>query len=332
MARLFTDGAESGDASRLNGVGSGISASTAQKRTGNYSYLPAGNAGDGGETKPWTAASEWYARFAVRFQSLFANRFFEWLSGSSEAGSLRLVTWGTNIASVSVYDGATLRATSTLFSMNGGEWHVFEIHVKHALVGNIDVKFDGSTVLTFVGITNALATTDRIRMLNVGGGAPYFDDLAVNDTVGGTDDSWCGDGGVLAALVPTGAGNYTDLIASAGSPYACVDEIPANTSDYVYESTTDKKSTYAMSDVAGIPAGASIARVWVELDAEETAADGDKIATLLRSGSTDEQGSDQALSLSYQRFLSAEYLTDPQDSAAWTEAKVNALEAGAVIR
>jgi hypothetical protein len=112
-----------------------------------------------------------------------------------------------------------------------------------------------------------------------------------------------------------------------------VDEIPKNDdTDYVYESTVDKKSTYAMSDVAGLPGGAAIARVWVDVAARDTAAAGNKIATLLRSGGTDSQGDDQSLTLVYARYRSQEYLTDPQDGQAWTEAKVNALQAGAVVR
>jgi len=136
----------------------------------------------------------------------------------------------------------------------------------------------------------------------------------------------------MPALVPNGAGTYGDLLASAGNAYQCADEIPANTTDYAYESTIDKKSTYAMTDLAALPAGASIARVWEEIDVLATAADGAKIATITRSGAVDTQGPDQAITLAYVRYLGAEMLTDPQDSAAWTAAKVNALEAGAVVR
>jgi hypothetical protein len=239
-----------------------------------------------------------------------------------------------------MYDGTTLRATSSLFTLNVDEIHIFEIHVKIAANPNgiFQVKFDGTLVLDWAGATNSQAQINRIRFYSneMSGGSTgytYFDDIALNDTAGAVDNSWVGDGGVLAALVPiTGAAEYADLIPSAGNAWDCVNEIPANSTDYVYESTVDKKSTYLLSDLAGLPSGASIARVWVELDALETAADGDKIATLLRSASTDSQSADQALTIAYARYLSAEYLVDPADSAAWDEAKVNSLQAGCVIR
>ncbi len=343
MARIFTDGAESGDTLRLQSGGGG--AVTTQKRTGNYSY------GISGSTSPLivfsSSQTELYFRFAFLYDSDSNGTFgdsdgkmFFWSNGGSLTGSLRIDSgsFGNNTFKLAVYDGTTLRAVSEFLTWNINEWHVIEIHIKIAASPNgiYQVKFDGATVIDFSGTTNgSQASFDRVKWGGPVGGSnhQFVDDIAINDISGAVDNSWCGDGGVLAALVPNGAGNYTDLITSSGIAYQCVDEIPHNSdTDYVYESTVDKKSTYTMTDVSGLPTGASIARVWLELVAKETAADGGKIAPLLRSGSTDSQGSDQNLSLAYQRFLSAEYLTDPADGTAWTPTKVNALEAGAVVR
>lgn len=334
MTRLFTDGAGSADLLRLTSITGAIDASI--KRTGGYSYKVYSASAIATMNKTLASVTEFYTRFAAYLGTGAAVRFFRWNNGASEAGSLRVKTLGVGVAVVEVYDGTTLRATSSAFTMPASEWHVFEVHVKvaGAGVGRFEVKFDGTLVIDFTGVTNAQAAVDGYSWFSPQAAyASYFDDIAINDTVGAVDNSWCGDGGVLAALVPiTGAAEYTDLIASAGNAWDCVNEIPANSSDYVYESTVDKKSTYLLSDLAGLPSGASIARVWVELDALETAADGDKIATLLRSATTDAQGVDQALTIAYARYISAEYLLDPADSAVWTEAKVNALQAGAVVR
>jgi len=341
MTRLFTDGAESGDMGRWTTLSGGTPpiVTVVTKRTGNLSYRIPVNTCYMEKVLPSTY-TEFYARFAFYFHDTVANRFFMWLNGGSEAGSLRTVSFGNGVATISVYDGTTLRATSSAFTMAPSEWHVFEIHVKIAANPNgaFQVKFDGTLVLNWPGATNSQALIDRIRFPNTSTGnanySSYADDIAINDVAGGIDNSWCGDGGVLAALVPiTGAAEYADLIASTGEAWECVNEIPAN-ADYVYESTVNKKSTYLLSDLAGLPGGASIARVWVELDALETAADGDKIATFLRSATTDEQGADQVLTLAYVRYLSPEYLTDPDDDygGPWTEEAVNALQAGCVVR
>ncbi len=332
MARLFTDGAESGDTLRWSTI-AGTSIVSIRKRTGNYSY----NAGDGaGSTKVLAAGvTEFYLRFAVLFTATTANPFFRWYNGAGLAGSLRTKTFGNDVATVAMYDGTTLRATSSTFTMLINEWHVFEVRVKiHASTGIFQVKFDGTLVLDFTGATDAQAQVDRINFVSTAGNdTTDIDDIALNDTAGGVDDGWIADGGVLAALVPSGVGNYTDLIASAGNAWDCVNEIPQNSdTDYVYESIVDKKSTYTLTDVAGIPTGGTIKRVWVELAAKETAADGVEIATVLRSATTDATGADQVLTIAYARYISAEYLVDPADSAAWTDTKLNALEAGAKVR
>lgn len=335
MARLLTDGAESGDMSRC-ALSSPEAVSSGTKRTGSYSYQVTDSINMGYEFP--SSLTEFYVRWAFNALSIFtAHRILQWNnSAGSEAGSLRFESLGGSTLTLGIYSGTTQRATATV-TWAVGQWHVFEVHVKIDASGNFDVKYDGTTVITFSGATNAQSNMKRLYFHGLRGDVKSFvDDIAFNDTSGGVDNSWIGDGGVLAALVPNGAGNYTDLVASTGNAYQCVDEIPVSTTttwgDYAYESTIDKKSTYAMSDVAGLPTGASIARVWVELAAGESAAEGGKVATLLRSNTTDSQGSDQALTLALARYISAEYLTDPQDSAAWTSAKVNALEAGAVVR
>jgi hypothetical protein len=341
MTRLLTDGAESGDATRVSASGTGtIQVISSQKRTGTYSYRTSNETGVGNSFYFYTLVSsptEWYLRFAWRAEQATTGYMLRFMTaGGGESGSLRVAAYGV-AANFTVYDGTTLRATSSNVAMNHLEWHVYEVHYKHAASPNgvIQLKFDGNQIINFSGAVNAQASIGRIDLYTTGTQNSYsdYDDFALNDTAGGVDNTWCGDGGVLAALVPNGAGNYTQLVASAGNAYQCVDEVPSNgDTDYVSSSTLDEKSTYTMSNVAGVPAGASIPRVWVELSARKTVAVADNIATFLRSGSTDAQGSDQALSTSYARYKSAEYLTDPADSAAWTTTKVDALEAGAIVR
>lgn len=332
MARLFTDGAESGDMLRWNSYGN-ASATTSQKRTGNYSYYGGDWNANLLKTLPSTY-TELFVRVAIRV--LTANTgngstLIAFKSDGNQTVNMRLIAFG-NPGQVGVYVGNTLVATANIV-IASGEWHVWEIRVVIGAAGSITLKYDGAQVITYSGDTrNGQSSVNQV-FFNGTSSSVWFDDIAINDTSGATDNSWCGDGGVLAALVPNGAGNYTDLIASAGSAYACVDEIPQNgDTDYVYESTVDKKSTFTMTDVAGLPTGASIARVWTEVVGKQSAADGDKIATLLRSGTTDAQGSDQNLTLAYNRFVCAEHLTDPADGTAWTTTKLNAVEAGAVVR
>lgn len=334
MTRLVTDGAESGDVTRLvlfNGNAVGV---VSTKRTGNYSYSILGNLNDGSVLLLSAVASEWYLRFAFRRDGVSAGIMMNFYNGGSVAGSIRMASFGARTATCTVYDGTTLRATSSAFTMLSSEFHVFEVHFKHAANPNgiIDVKFDGTQVISFTGATNAQTQIDRLGLIQgVGGTRCYWDDIALNDINGSVDNSWVGDGGVLSALVPTATGTYTGFLASgSASTWQSTDEIPANSTDFAYTSVSGTVTTFVMSDISGLPAGASISRVWTELYAKETAAVGDKIATFLRSGAANSTGTSQSLTTAFARYVGNEYVTDPGVTGAWTVTAVNNIEAGMV--
>lgn len=334
MARLLTDGAENGSTNRIS-AGT-VSIVSGAARTGNYNYGV--SEGQIGYLYLPSASATLYTRIAIKVTGSPTDatdrQLFMFYSGTTRVASIHVGALGAS-ATLSALIGSSVVATATI-AMASAEWHVFECYLYMHASGTFGVKFDGVQKINYSGNTlNGMTTCNRVALGGefYSGVVNHFDDIAVNDATGGADNSWCGDGGVLAALVPSGAGNYTDLIASAGNAWDCVNEIPQNgDTDYVYESTIDKKSTYTITALSGLPAGASIARVWVEVVAKETAAAGDEIATLLRSATTDSQGTDQSLTLGYLSYLSSEYLLDPADSASWTSGKVNALEIGAVVR
>lgn len=333
MTRLLTDGAESGDITRTIPSGP-ATVSSSIKRTGNYSYYTNSQFNNNGShTLLFSSpAVEWYLRIATKFSHNAGYGIVYFYNGGSQAGYIGLDSQN-GAAILTVYDNATVRATASGIKILPNEWHVWEVHWKHAASGVIEVKFDGTRVINFTGITNAQSQTDRLFFVSNNPTQLYIDDVAANNTSGTVDNSWVGDGGVLAALVPTATGTYGQMLVSGSATgWQATDEIPANSTDFIYESITGSRSTFNMSDLSGLPAGASISRLWVELYAKETAATGDKIATLLRSGGIDSQGSDQALTTAYGRYLSAEYLVDPQNTGTWTVGNINALEVGGVVQ
>lgn len=335
MTRQLTDGAESGDTSRGT-VSSGAASISATKRTGSYAYN-IGNAGTANAIFDLplysTVSGEWYLRFAYRATA--AGIMVSFMNGGATAGSIRMASFGNSVASCTVYNGTTLCATSSFFTMLTAEFHVFEVHFKHAASPNgiIEVKFDGTLVLSFSGATDAQSqiTLIRLHQSSNNNSDTFYDDIALNDTSGSVDNSWVGDGGVLAALVPTATGTYTGFLASgSASTWQSTDEIPANSTDFAYTSVSGTVTTFVMSDISGLPAGASISRIWLELYAKETAAVGDKIATFLRSGAANSTGTSQSLTIAFARYVSDEYVTDPRVTGAWTVTAVNNIEAGMV--
>jgi hypothetical protein len=219
------------------------------------------------------------------------------------------------------------------------QWCCIEWYIKigESPDGESTVKLDGATEITISGVDTRQTAVDGARTLMYGasdlasprdGMVGYLDDLAINDTAGAVNNSWIGRGGIYG-VVPEGAATYTDLIASAGNAWDCIEEVPPSDADYVYESTVDKKSTYALT--ALVPTTGVIACINVIMRAKLDAVGTGNIARLIRSNGTDSQGADVGLDTSA-KTIQENIETDPSGGGAWTISRINALEAGAVVR
>lgn len=331
MARLFTTGAEAGTTAVFTTINS-AAVSTAQKRTGAYSFFL-----DGAYWAAWTfpaSITEFYMRFGVYFTT-FANRagfLAVYDSGGATQVSLEVnVVNGLIIANLSEHDLVLGTGTHPL-SLN--QWYCIEVYVKIAndATGRVTVKVDGASDIAYQGDTQNSGLTNA-RSIRLGcihtNWYPilYVDDIAINDTAGAVNNSWIGRGGVYVDVV-TAAGTYTDLHPSTGNAWDCINEVPPADGDYVYDGVVDQKSTYALSTIT--PTTGDIACINVILRANMASGAGN-IARIIRSNGTDSQGSDVGLDATAKTI--AEIIeTDPSGGGAWTIARVNALEAGAVVR
>ena len=115
---------------------------------------------------------------------------------------------------------------------------------------------------------------------------------------------------------------------SAGLNWDCVKEVPASDADYVSDSVVDHYDLYTLSHSAMPTAGVIRAVKW--LARAKLDAGGANITPVVRSEGTTEQQGDIALGSSYVvKALIMEI--DPIDNAAWTVAKIAALEVGAAV-
>jgi hypothetical protein len=206
-----------------------------------------------------------------------------------------------------------------------------EVHIKiDAVAGKLELKIDGNVIISYTGNTTVGATyTDFDNVQWSGsGGVLWIDDLALNDTNGGSDDTWCG-GGRIVKISPSGNGSVNDWDGSDGNKvdnYALVDEYPY-AADYVYTdgAVPGTQDMYAMSNQSFT--GMTIKRIWAECRGNKTSADA---ATLLigfdtgASENVDDVGT--VFETTVTRLVGADYTTNPDDAAAWEEADIDALE------
>jgi len=339
MTRLWMSGLEAGSLDVFPRVDSAAVISAAQARTGAYSlHIPSA------DDRAWLTLRTGYTELFFRiglymtggsndrtFCTLLDNLGAKLLTFQvRQADSVFLVRLGDHNDALIVSGGV----------VPTNAWCCIEIRVLiDNAVGVIQVRIDGVQVIDFSGDTQVDAD-DEVLVIVWGasysdGGYVcygYYDDLVINSIHGIRNNSWPGLGGIVG-LVPTGAGNYTQLIPSAGANWAAVNEVPPDDdAAYVEQATTDLKDTYTMQDLVITPGQvANIAAVQWLCRAYNTVSQGGDFARLLRLYGVDHQGDDVPYDRSYDYH--PEVLgTSPDTGQDWTEDEVNAIEAGVVVR
>ena len=219
-------------------------------------------------------------------------------------------------------------------------WNFIEIKATIANsigAGTCVVKVNNETVITVATgqdlQATANATADTIALgffTSVLSGNPWdFDDLYVCDGTGGVNDDFLGDCRV-ECLMPNGNGTtnqFTGSDADSTDNYLHVDEVsPDDDTSYNENSTAGNQDLYAFGNLAVAPA--TIHGVQTNIMAKKDDAGARSVMGLVRSGTTTYDGNTEALSEGAYVNYTKPYDVDPDTSAAWIEAGVNAVEVG----
>jgi len=330
MTRIFTEGFESGDTLAMNVAtyGAGI----AQVRSGSYSLQGAQGNSSTGITI--SGVSEVYFRCA-HWTNGTSGTLLKWRIGATELGSLR---FNSTNRCLELYTGTATYVAGGTHPIPSNAWFLYEVHIKiDASAGVLEAKIDGVLDSSFNGNTKpGTATTfDNFLLPGTGTNVCYMDDIAINNTSGSVDNSWCGDGRIIA-LVPNANGDLSQLMGSDGNTtdnYLLVDEKPSNgDTDYVEGSVVDEKDLYNMS-ATGLASNNIIRRVWVESRSRDTASAGGSIALAIKTNSTEYLSSNITLLGTYTASIKGiDYPLNPNSGVAWTISDVDALQAGPVTR
>lgn len=217
-------------------------------------------------------------------------------------------------------------------------WYYVELWLKVAAGGPgggaVTLRINGDIIIEVEDIDTrpgGSATVDRIYFnYNSSGYLLVFDDLTVNDTNGGIQDSW--PNGIRYLRVnPDGDGNYTDWTPSgAGDHYEQIDEIPPDDADYNSTSSAADRDSYTLesSGSAGIPVSATITTVQQIVYLSEDVVSSDTVDTFLRlSGADDDDGINHSLPLTMARREGLIRHEKP-GGGAWGSGDIDALEIG----
>jgi hypothetical protein len=324
MARVFTEGFEMGDKLFFNSISNASDVATDQVRSGTYSFKFLQQTI--GATKIISGLSEFYFRMGFRTSSLLYIPQLQWRNSTTILGSMR---FNSSTNSIDIYTGTSTKVADGTISLTVDTWCLIELHIKIADSGGvITVKIDGVEDAEFTGDTKPGSATvvDNLTWVTPNNSFNvWIDDLALNDTTGGADDSWCGDGYVVA-LTPNGDVSKQWTPSAGSDNYAMVDEKPAdNDTTYIETSTNGHQDHYSLTDFDG--AGKTVLRVWAEARARDTVADADGVKLGVYSGTTESMGGTVQLLTTYtKQILGTAMTVNPDDSAAWEDADLDALE------
>lgn len=212
-------------------------------------------------------------------------------------------------------------------------WYLVELHVVLSDTGQVELRIDGIDQGSWSGDTKPGADTTfnkiEIGHFDASGGLYWFDDLAVNNGDGTTDNSWIGES-FINAIRPNAAGDTTEWDPNTGSNYQCVDETtPDNDTSYVSTDVVGEVDLYNASTYT-LPSGATVRRVWVEAVAMQTTTGTDKLQLGVKAGATTDwdTAGEVSLTTSYAKYKSKEWTVNPDDGAAWEQADIDSLQLG----
>ena len=330
MTRVWSEGFELQD---LVGYTASPGISTSVKRSGAASYAGA-DTYTSSFTKTITAVSEFYLRFAVYLNNNSSTTFY-WKKGGTTLGYITINTSGITISCNGLTDtGAYIPIVNS--------WTLLEVHIKiNDTTGVVEIKYEGLLDASVSGDTKpgADTTVDTLyfERFNAGGYYPvlYLDDIGLNNTAGGVDDSWCGDGKIIMLTPNDDVTTELTQYPALTDHHADVDDYPADgDTTYVQGTVVDEEDLYELSASGLVAADVdTINRVWVESRSKDTVASGGEVALFIVSDATEGTGADVVLGTAYStKVMSQEFLQDPDGPAAWSVAALDALRAGVRTR
>ena len=208
-------------------------------------------------------------------------------------------------------------------------WYWLEVKVTiNSSTGAAEVRVNGTSWLALSAQNTQTSASAFFNQIGnaVGTGAWFWDSFHFWDTTGSLNNTWIGEH-AISTLFPNGAGSHTDWTKSGGAAnFSQVNENPADDdTSYNFSNTAGQIDSYAMADL--VQTAGTIAAVAINTVDRVDDASPHVIHHYYLSSGVAAESPDISPSSGYANHQSIRE-TDPNTSAAWTIAGVNAMEAG----
>lgn len=223
-------------------------------------------------------------------------------------------------------NGAQIGSASTDAIIAGSTWYHVEMKAVIADAGgSVQVWVNG---VLWVNVTGAdtrnggSGIVNRVRIdPNANATTSYCDWVVWSGSTGPVGDCR------VVSILPDAAGATTQMTPTGGANYLCVDEAsdPNGDSDYVSEDTAGQLDTYGF---AAVGLSGTVKALQVNVWARKDDAGSRTLAPVIRAGGTDYAGTAKAVLDTYTAVVKQVYEQNPNTSAAWTVAGIDAAEFG----
>lgn len=237
------------------------------------------------------------------------------------------ISWTRNTIAIS---GGTSTSMIHFDTWNYFEWKVM---IADSITSNsCQLKVNGETFINLAATSdtkntaNAYANKFEFSATTTGGMTPSFDDCIIQV---GSGSDFLNDARIITSY-PSGNGDSSQFSGSDGNStdnYLLVDETtPDDDSTYVESATIGNKDLYAFPTL-GITAN-SILAVGVDINCRKTDVGPRTLCSVVKSASTEQDGTSTNLTDSYFYTVQSILPTDPATSSAWTQSAVESAQIG----
>lgn len=228
-------------------------------------------------------------------------------------------------------DGTLLGSSAAGVLSGDGTWYTIEAKfIIDNTSGSVVVKVNGTTVLNLTSIDTQNSANASADVIAFGWGT--IDEIIVMDGTGTDNNDFIGEHRIeTLRAVANGATN--DFTPSAGANWENVDENPPDgDSTYNESNTVNHVDLYDVASMSLFTTGEAIEAVQVWSTVRKTSATARTVRNLLRSGTTNYEGTDKNPTENYDTKFFDIWEQDPDTAAAWTEAGVNAIQVGLKVQ
>lgn len=277
------------------------------------------------------ANDEIYIRLWLRSNKATTNcDFLTVFSDSNNLCKLKITpTAETDIFLIEL-DDTSGNSIYTSYGLAVGTWYKVDLKVKIGELGQITLKLNDRTLYD---VTHSLGTT-KINNIKIGGvkyyagnGSVSIDDIAINNNLGATHNSWCGNG-YVKKLIPIANGSKVEFTPSANTNYNNLiedisDGVTTNNSTDIV-GATDLFSLTKLAPTLGDNTKLNYCRLYVNACYTEN---GVSLIPVIKDGDQERTLETLQLSLKY-AFKYYDILNNPNTSLPYTCGELDKLEFG----